>query len=336
MPVIAQSSYREPRLLANGHLHSLYHFLFRRVAPVSYQRERIVTTDGDFLDCDWSQVGSDRLAIITHGLEGSSKSSYVQGTVRHLNRNGWDALAWNMRGCSGEPNRKPYWYHSGRSDDLERVFSQALFTRRYAHIALIGFSLGGNVTLKFLGEQGSSIAPLVSAAAVVSVPCDLKCAVACLGKPLNHLYNRFFMRLLAEKIALKSQQFPEIIPSSGRHRPRSFQEYDGLYTAPLNGFSSVDEYWEQSSSLGFITGIRVPTLILNAKNDPLLGPNCYPEKEAIDHQWVTLETPKGGGHVGFIQFGKDSACWAEERTVEFLNEHFLSTAPHAEAAGASS
>lgn len=324
MPVIAQSSYREPRLLANGHLHSLYPFLFRKVHPIPYDRERIVTTDGDFLDCDWSKVGSDRLAIVTHGLEGSSRSRYVQTTVRHLNASGWDALAWNMRGCSGEPNLKPHWYHSGKSDDLERVFSHALFTRRYAHIALIGFSLGGNVTLKFLGEQGDSVAPLVSAAAVISVPCDLKCAVSRLRRPQNFLYNRFFMRLIAKKIASKKNLFPEVVATDRTLKPRSFEEYDGQYTVPLHGFASVDEYWEQSSSKRFIPGIRVPTLILNAKNDPLLGPNCYPEAEANAHQWVNLETPDGGGHVGFLQFGMNGVSWAEARIMNFLNSYSVS------------
>ena len=161
MPILKQSSYKAPFFVRDPHLQTLFTNRFPLFHPPRYERRRISTHDGDFLDLDWARIGSKRLAILTHGLEGSSRSSYIQRFTTALNHAGYDVLAWNMRGCGGEPNRLLRWYHAGDSHDLRRVFSHALFRKRYAEIVLVGFSLGGNIVLKFLGEYGLNLNTLI-------------------------------------------------------------------------------------------------------------------------------------------------------------------------------
>ncbi|MEM7791757.1 MAG: alpha/beta fold hydrolase, partial [Verrucomicrobiota bacterium] len=173
MPIIENSSYRAPILFRNAHLQTIYPTLFRRVPLITNNRQRINTPDGDFLDLDWSDnLQGKRLAILTHGLEGHSRGAYTQGMARALQRCGWDVLAWNFRGCSGEPNRKFQSYHSGATEDLQNVLNHVFETANYQQIALIGFSLGGNLMLKYLGDQGNGLDPRIQAAIALSVPCD--------------------------------------------------------------------------------------------------------------------------------------------------------------------
>ncbi len=167
MPIIRPSSYRPPLFFNNGHLQTIYPNFFRHVTDVGYLRQRVSTPDGDFLDLDWSPVGGARVAVLAHGLEGNSTRSYVLGMVRALNRHGWDAVVWNFRGCSGEPNNKVRFYHSGDTRDLRTVLTHVLQSGRYEKAALIGFSLGGNVILKYLGEQALQLNPKIRAAVVL-------------------------------------------------------------------------------------------------------------------------------------------------------------------------
>jgi uncharacterized protein len=170
MPLMEKSSYLPPPFFGNGHLQTLYPNLYRRVRGIVYRRERIPTPDGDFLDLDWSRVGSRKLVIVSHGLEGSSLRPYVLGMVRAFNETGWDAVAWNFRGCSGEPNRKLRFYHSGATEDLETVVEHVRRDPTYQKIALVGFSLGGNITLKYLGERGKDAAAAVFGAVAFWFP----------------------------------------------------------------------------------------------------------------------------------------------------------------------
>src|ERR1043166_7532231 len=173
MPVINGSTYVPPWFLANGHLQTLLPTMIRRVRGVAYQRERITMPDNDFLDLDWARAGSRKLAVLAHGLEGDSKGHYILGMVKALVKRGWDAVAWNARGCSGEPNRVLRFTHSGATEDLHAVISHVTASCNYSQIALIGFSLGGNLTLKYVGERGRELDPSIKAAVAFSVPCDL-------------------------------------------------------------------------------------------------------------------------------------------------------------------
>lgn len=314
------SSYSPPFLLSNPHLQTMYPTLFRRVQDVNYSRERLVTDDHDFLDLDWSRTeASERLALVAHGMEGSSRSHYVRGMVRRLNRSGWDALAWNCRGCSGEPNLQRRFYHSGASDDLARIVNHILATTAYQEIALIGFSMGGNISLKYLGEQGTELSPRVKRAATFSVPCDLASSAHALSAPSNTVYMKRFLYYLRPKIREKAARFPGEFDISPLDRIRTFEEFDELYTAPLHGFPNAATYWERCSSKSFLRSIKIPTLIVNALDDPFLRPPSFPRDEAQKNPNVLLETPARGGHVGFVTFSESGAYWSDDRALKFLD-----------------
>ncbi len=304
----------------NGHIQSIYPTLYRKFDTGFYQRERIFTPDDDFLDIDWSRASSNKLAIISHGLEGSSHRNYVVGMVKMLNRNGWDALAWNYRSCSGEINRQLRFYNSGTIDDLECVIQHAVNTESYKEIVLIGFSMGGNLTLLYLGNKGSRVDSKIERAVVFSVPCDLKASTNELAKFKNRIYMKRFLIALHQKIRAKMEIMPGQINDNNFHLIKDFKTYDDRYTAPLHGFKNAEDYWKRCSSNKFIPEIKTPTLIVNARNDPFIADGCYPIEEASRNKNVFLEIPKSGGHVGFIQFKKDKSYWSEERAIEFL-EH---------------
>lgn len=317
MPVVAQSSFKPSRLLLGRDAQSIFPTLSRKKFSVQYERERILTADQDFLDLDWSRIGSNRLIILSHGLEGSSSSGYILRFVESFNQKGWDVLAWNLRGCSEEINKKPHWYHSGLSSDLCTVFSHALFSKRYSQISHIGFSLGGNILLKFLGEGGKELASLVHSAVAFSVPVDLKSSALELSKLRNRIYMSNFKKALAKRVKQKSEQFPEKIAAQNFAKVKTFKDFDSLYTAPLNGFRDEEHYWAESSSLPLLDKIAVPTLLVNALNDPMLGPECYPRSIASQCEFFTLETPESGGHVGFL--GRDG-YWDVERASEWFEK----------------
>jgi uncharacterized protein len=318
MPVLDGSSYRAPIFLCNGHLLTVYPNLARRVFDVRYQRRRIPTPDGDFLDLDQSSIGSDRVVIIAHGLEGNSSRPYILGMVRAFNRGGWDAVAWNFRGCSGEPNRTLRFYHSGDTPDLHTVLSHVMALEAYRCISLVGFSLGGNIVLKYLGEQRESIAPEVCAAVAFSVPCDLRSGAQKMALPVNAFYMRRFLSMLHEKVRAKMELFPGRLDDEGFARMTTFKEFDERYTAALHGFADAEDYWRKASSKPLLKDIRIPTLLVNARDDPFLAALCYPREEARQNPCLFLETPVHGGHVGFVSFSTRGEYWSEARAREFI------------------
>ncbi len=318
MPVVEFSSFRPHPFIPNGHLQSIVPTLFRRVSGIAYERVRIDTPDGDFLDLDYSRVGADRVVAVAHGLEGNSQRPYVLGMVKAFNQAGWDAVAWNFRGCSGEPNRRLRSYHSGASEDLAAVVDHIISHDRYRSIALVGFSMGGNIVLKYLGELSDRVDPAILTAAAFSVPCDLESAARQMGSPSNALYMQRFLRMLHGKIRAKMELFPGRIDDRGYRRMRTFKEFDDRYTAPLCGFENAEDYWTRASSKPLLPAICVPTLLVNARDDPFLAEPCYPYREAADHPFLFLETPPSGGHVGFVASGNSGPYWAESRAVEFV------------------
>jgi len=294
----------------------------RRVSPVRYTRERITTPDDDFLDLDWLRNGNGRLAILFHGLEGCSRSHYILGLVHALSAANWDCLAVNFRSCSGELNRQPRFYHSGETKDIHTVVEQAANRPGVQGIALAGISLGGNAAMKYLGEQGNSLHPSVRAAVAISIPCDLASSSRKLAAVSNRLYMKYFLTTLTKKARAKAEQFPGMFETDGLESMSSFGEFDEQITAPLHGFSSAEDYWVKSSSRPFIPKITIPTLVLNARNDPFLTERCFPEEEARTSNLFHLEAPPSGGHAGFTRANGDGANWTERRAAEFLNHRF--------------
>jgi predicted alpha/beta-fold hydrolase len=314
MPVVP-SLFQPPFFLRNGHLQTILPTLLRRRYLVSFNRERLELADGDFVDLGWATSGADRLAIISHGLEGSSRDDCVRGMATRLQRKGWDILAWNFRGCGPEPNRLVRSYHSGETGDLGAVI--ALAAERYPRIALIGFSLGGNVTLKYLGEGGCH--PAVVAGIAISVPIDLAASAHAIDhRWSNRIYLRRFLSRLLPKIRAKALLFPDRLNVRRGHRIRTLREFDNLYTAPIHGFRDAEEYWEKSSARQYLEGIRVPALLLNACDDPFLTPESLPYAEAEKNPQLFFEAPRSGGHVGFIDMASNFRRWHESRSLEFL------------------
>jgi uncharacterized protein len=317
MPLVESTYHQRPPYLFNGHLQTIVPSLFRKV-EMRYERERILTPDEDFLDLDWSRVGSERLTILSHGLEGSADRPYIKGMVQALNSSGSDALAWNFRSCSGEPNKLLRSYHMGATEDLEQVIRHAVAEKGYRHISLVGFSMGGGLTLLYLGQRPAQVAPEVQRAVVFSVPCHLKSATHAMARRTNTIYMMRFLRSLRGKLHHKSLLLPGQLDLTGYDKMRTFQEFDNRYTAPIHGFASADDYYERCSSRQYLPAIRVPTLLVNALNDPFLSPECFPVEEAEQNPQVFLETPSHGGHVGFaISLGEDR-YYSEERAVGFL------------------
>ncbi len=319
MPLVAtETEYVPPAPFRNGHVQTVWAGLCRRVEGVGYVRERIETPDGDFLDLDWARVGAERVAVLSHGLEGSSDRPYVRGMARALNRRGWDVVAWNYRGCGGEPNRLPVFYHSGATADLDVVVGHVLAGPGYATAALIGFSLGANLVLKYAGERGEGLDPRLRRVVAFSAPCDLAAGSAYMARRAAAVYMRRFMRSFHAKLRAKKARFPDLLDDAGFERLRTFAEYDGRYTAPLHGFRDASDYYERCSSRRYLHAIRVPTLIVNAADDPFLPPACYPVEETRAHPFVRLEIPRYGGHIAFVDFDPEGTYWSERRAAAFL------------------
>ncbi len=315
MPII-ESDYKAPIYLSNGHTQTLYPTFFRKIKPNFDYRERISTSDDDFLDIDWVKTDSKKCVIVSHGLEGHSKRWYISGMSKHLSQNGYDICAWNFRGCSGEVNKSLKTYHSGFTQDLDEVVQHIL--PNYDEIYLVGFSMGGNLSLKYIGERSENLNSKIKKCVVFSVPTDLKDSCYALQKKSNLIYMKRFLVDLKGKLEEKKKLYPAEISTENFNEIKSFIDFDNRYTAPLNGFKNSDDYCEQCSSKQFIPSIKIPTLIVNALNDPFLQEKCYPIAECENHPNVYLEMPKSGGHIAFISNG--GVYYSEKRTLEFLQD----------------
>lgn len=277
------------------------------------EQERLELRDGDFLDLGWRRGGSKRVVILSHGLEGNADAKYITRLSSALVAAGWDALAWNFRGCGRESNRLARFYHSGETGDLGTLVEYA--SKHYETIALVGISLGGNVTLKYIGEAAPH--PAVCAGIAISAPVDLAASARELDRRLlNRVYLRRFTKTLVAKVRAKAVRFPERFDVTGLESVTTFQAFDDRFTAPLHGFRDANDYWEQSSSRQFLSRIATPALLLNARDDPFLPSVCFPEKEARESAVFSLEAPAHGGHVGF--WDRLGGGWLERRVVEFL------------------
>ncbi len=320
MPVI-QSEYRPTNaLFKNSHVNTIYASLLRRLPNIKFERERIELEDGDFLDLDWSKKGSKNLVLILAGLEGKSRSLYARASIKHFNQNNWDAVSMNYRGCSGEKNRLLRGYHMGASEDVKYTIDHIIQKYDYKKIVIIGYSLGGNLALKYVGEQGENLPKELAATVSFSVPLNIKKSNERLSKWYNWHYLKWFMFPLNIKANRKKKQFPGKIDSyKGFFMSGSFLYFDTHFTAPANGFKSVEEYWNQSTSKPLLKNIKIPSLIIASKDDTFISEDCYPSTEAEANKNITLEISENGGHCGFIRKFFERVWWMEERAWEFVN-----------------
>lgn len=319
MPLLT-STFSPAIIFRSPHTQTIVPALFRKPTVASAVTRSIETSDGDILLYRLYQGGHKRLAIISHGLEGSFDSSYSRGMTKALLSSGWDVLTWNMRGCGDRPNRLITWYHSGKSEDLKHIVEYACGLP-YDRRSLVGFSVGGNITLKYLGEEGGKASSKITSAVVLSVPMDLEGSADVLARPANAVYMQYLLRPLRRRMREKKKRFPAEFDIQGLSQITTFHEFDRRFTAPFHGFSSVKEYWTTSSSLHYLTSISIPTLALSALDDPFLSPSCFPHELANAHPHLYLETPKHGGHVGFWDSLSLGTTWAETRTLSFLGQH---------------
>jgi uncharacterized protein len=311
------SPFSSPWWLPGGHLQTIVPSLLPP-PRLALRRERWDTPDGDFIDVDFGgDPGAKEQLVLFHGLEGCSDSHYARVVAAHAVHLGWRVALPHFRGCSGEPNRRPRAYHSGDSEEIAWVLE-----RFAAPVHALGVSLGGNALLKWLGERGEAARARVRRAAAVSAPIDLAAAGNALDRGLNRLlYTRHFLATLKPKSLAKLQAFPGLYDGRKVRAARSFREFDGLVTAPLHGFCDTDDYWSRASSGPYLEGIRVPTLLLNARNDPFLPEQDLLAAAQKAAPCVVLEFPPTGGHAGFLAGpfpGRHS--WLPQRLFEFLTE----------------
>lgn len=319
MPILSTCSYLKPPFyLWNGHLETIVPSIFRKIGGLEYRRERIDTPDNDFLDLDWAKVGSNKLLVISHGLEGSSHRHYAKGLAKLFNQHGFDVLAWNNRSCSGEMNLAPILYHHGATYDLQTVLDHVESHHSYDAYLLCGISMGGAQTLKYLGEKGIALNSKIKKAAVYSTPCNLPDSAATLKEKGNAFYSNRFLKKLKAKMTLKGQQYPDLVDLERLVEVNDFDTFDTEFTAKVHGFKDAADFYKTVSADNSMQHIQIPTLVINALNDPLLKDRCYPVSLAERHPHIFLEMPKRGGHTGFSVAGQEFT-WAEYRFLEFLN-----------------
>jgi uncharacterized protein len=317
----AREPYRAPRWLRGGHAQTIYPALFLRASPPHYRRERWDTPDGDFIDLDFldaGPAGMPRVALF-HGLEGDSSSHYAVALMRALERARWNGVVVHFRGCSGEPNRLRRAYHAGDTAELGWILAR--LAQALGPLYAAGASLGGNVLLKWLGESGAGARAQLLAAAAVSAPLDLMAAGEALGHGLNLAYARMFLATMRRKSLEKLERFPGLFERERVLRARNLRQFDDVVTAPLHGFRDTDDYWTRSSSKPLLPGVRLPTLVLNAKNDPFLPARYLPRQSEVSPA-VLLEQPDQGGHVGFAGGAfPGNLDWMPQRVLAFFSEH---------------
>ncbi|CAG1017822.1 hypothetical protein BURC_02519 [Burkholderiaceae bacterium] len=297
-------SYRAPWWLPGGHAQTIWPALFAKrfegAAP-SFERERWTTPDGDFVDVDSlrSPVGAEApLLVLFHGLEGSSRSHYAQAFAHWARCNGWQFALPHFRGCSGELNLAPRAYHSGDHEEIGWMLAQLRARHRGAMVA-VGVSLGGNALLRWAEEAGAAAAATVGAVAAVCSPIDLAAGGRAIGRGFNRLvYTRMFLRTMVPKALRKLAQHPGLFDRERLLQARDLYEFDNIFTAPLHGFKNTDDYWSRGSAKPHLHRIRIPALVLNARNDPFVPASCLPSPAEVGSH-VTLWHPAQGGHVGF-------------------------------------
>ncbi len=311
-------AYRAPIWLPGGDLQTIWAAVLAR-PRVDYRRERWELPDGDFIDLDWVDGRSGApLLVLFHGLEGDSDSHYARFLMAAARDRGWRGVVIHFRGCGGEPNRLARAYNAGDSEEMDWVLRRLRREEPGAPLYVAAVSLGGNVLLKWLGEQGEAAASVIDGAVAISAPLDLPAAGAVLDQGFNRVYTARFLRTLKRKALAKLERFPEIYDGAAVAAARRIRDFDDLVTAPLHGFRDAEEYWRRSASKPHLKSIRLPTLVINARNDPFMPGEVLPVPEEVSDR-VLLEFPDGGGHVGFVTGVFPGAYrWLPERVLGFF------------------
>lgn len=313
MPIV-KSTYRPPVYLFNRHLQTLAPVFSVKPDNTLYQTEKLELPDGDFLEIDWIRGGHDKLMIICHGLEGNSRSHYVQQMARHFSVLGWDILAMHARGCGREMNRLPVLYHGGATDDVEEVVKK--YSKNYRSVVLVGFSFGANMLINFTARHTTP--PNLLAVAAFSVPCDLQKSEQRIDQWIHRIYAQNFLAKMKKKVRKLETRHPGTIDVNALDGVRSIMAFTAQFAAPYCGFDFVEDYYTSGSCLNSLTETRIPTLVVNAVNDPFLSRTSFPVDLAKTSKYVFLDMPKRGGHTAFPITPSES--WMPIRLEEFLRE----------------
>jgi len=316
MEIEENKTFRPPWYLFNKHIETIFPVLFRKVDIQPHYSEKIDTPDNDFIDVDYYDIHSEKTVILCHGLEGNAHKPYIKGMVNILLKYGYNCIAWNFRGCSGITNNHAYSYHSGATEDLTLVINNTIEKFPKTDLFLIGFSLGGNLILKYLGERPQHLS--IKRAVAISTPLDLHSSCEEISKSSNFLYTIRFLHTLKKKIKIKAKIFPEEINLTHIDAIKDLQEFDDVYTAPLHGFRNAMDYYSKCSSIHFLDNINIPTLLINALNDPFLSSKCYPRN--INEKYITYDYPLNGGHMGFKMSNDGNRYYHEIKSVYFLSK----------------
>jgi predicted alpha/beta-fold hydrolase len=315
------AQYRSPFWLPGSHAQTIYPVFIDR-PDVPFRRQRVDTPDGDFVDFDWVDGGADApIVVLFHGLEGNSSSHYARSLMRHVRSLGWRGVVPHFRGCSGEPNRLPRAYHSGDHVEVGWMLAIAAAAAPRAPVFAVGASLGGSALINWLGRAEGIAARLVTAAAAISTPLDLTAAGISVGEGLNRIYAWHFLHTLKPKALAMARRFPGLLDADAIRNARSMYTFDDVVTAPLHGFASVDDYWQRASSKPWLKTIKIPTLVMNATNDPFIPAASLPDAGQTSHA-VTLEQPAHGGHCGFIAAPFPGTHeWLPSHVTRFFEAH---------------
>jgi len=319
------SEYKAPWWLPNAHAQTIYPPLFAKRPTIQYQRERWDSTphgipDGDFVDVDRLAGRADKpLLVVFHGLEGNSQSIYALNLMYLAQQRGWRGMVPHFRGCSGEMNRLPRAYHSGDAAEIDWILRRAKSESPDAPVYVAAISLGGNATLKWLGEQGSEAANIVTAVAAISAPLDLTAAGNALEVGFSKIYAKNFLNTMKKNALAKLARHPGIFNAEVVRAAATLREFDNEVTAPLHGFRDTDDYWLRASAKPGLSNIRVPALVLNARNDPFLPAWALPDAAEVSSA-VTLDFPSDGGHVGFFSSPfPGNSLWMPQRVFHFFD-----------------
>jgi predicted alpha/beta-fold hydrolase len=305
--------------LPGAHAQTVYASLLAPRPAVAWRRARWSTPDGDFVDVDFAgPAGCSPLLVVFHGLEGNSGSHYARHLAARALASGWSAAVPHFRGCSGEPNLLPRAYHSGDTAELDWMLERLLACANGQPVHAVGVSLGGNVLLRWLGERGRAACATLGSAAAVCAPLDLNAAGSALERGFMKLYAWNFLRTLRTKALEKSARFPGRFDANRIRAARSLREFDDAYTAPAHGYLDVDDYWTRASSRPILADIQVPTLLLNALDDPFLPSSALPAARDLP-SWFDVDRPDHGGHVGFVRGAPPGDVgWLATRIADFL------------------
>ncbi|MFM0072748.1 alpha/beta fold hydrolase [Paraburkholderia sediminicola] len=330
--------YRAPLWLPNRHVQTIVPALFARRPAIAFRRERWDTPDGDFIDLDWvvhdgkpasvlapatpARIPADDapLFVLFHGLEGSSTSHYAATLMAAAREYGWHGVVPHFRSCSGPLNRLPRFYHLADSNEVDWILRRLRATHR-GPIVAAGVSLGGNVLLRWLGERREDASPVLSAAAAISTPIDVHAGGRALSQGFGMIYTRSFLKTLKQKAEQKLTQFPGLFDRDAMLASRTMYDFDNVVTAPLHGFRDTNDYWSRATTRPLLSGIAVPTLVLNARNDPFLPAEALPARHEVSAS-VELDQPEHGGHAGFMTGPFPGRIdWLSRRVLGYLEQH---------------